>query len=169
DIIAARSIELGRFIDAYSTLTRLPDPVCVPFEVLPWIQQVALLEARVSVTVEPGPDLMLNADRGQLDQLLINLIANAAEAALESHDEAESQVTITWHTTDKNIQVQVQDNGPGLDQTRDVFVPFFTTKPQGCGIGLALSRQIAEVHHGYLTLQNRPDASGCVASLWLPL
>jgi two-component system nitrogen regulation sensor histidine kinase NtrY len=169
DIIAARSIELGRFIDAYSTLTRLPDPVYVPFEVLPWIQQVAHLETRVPVTVEPGPDSTLNADRGQLDQLLINLVANAAEAALESHDKAEAQVTITWLTTDKNVQVQVQDNGPGLVQTRDVFVPFFTTKPQGCGVGLALSRQIAEVHHGYLTLENRPDASGCIASLWLPL
>ncbi len=169
DIIAARSEELGRFIDAYSTLTRLPEPVVEPFDVGPWIQQAAHMDTRALVAVEPGLDLTLNADRAQLDQLLINLIANAAEAALESHDRAKSQVIITWHTTDKKIQVQVKDNGPGLDQTRDVFVPFFTTKPQGCGIGLALSRQIAEAHNGHLTLENRTDITGCVATLWLPL
>ncbi|MCF7976119.1 MAG: PAS domain-containing sensor histidine kinase, partial [Phycisphaerae bacterium] len=169
DIIAARSEELGRFIDAYSTLTRLPEPVLTPFDVGPWIQQVAQLETRVQVLVEPGPDLTIHADRAQLDQLLINLVANAAEAALESHDKTESQVAITWHTKDKAVQVLVKDNGPGLDQTRDVFVPFFTTKPQGCGIGLALSRQIAEAHQGYLTLENRSDGPGCVAGLWLSL
>jgi len=169
DIIAARSEELGRFIDAYSTLTRLPDPVLARFDVGPWIQQVAQLETRVQVTVEPGPDLVINADRGQLDQLFINLIANAAEAALEVYDKADAQVTITWHTGEKMLKVQVKDNGPGLDQTRDVFVPFFTTKSQGCGIGLALSRQIAEAHDGYLTLENRTDITGCVASLWFPL
>lgn len=169
DIIAARSEELGRFIDAYSTLTRLPDPVLVPFDVLPWIQQVAQLETRVQVTVEPGPDLTINADRGQLDQLLINLTSNAAEAALEVQEPDKVQVTITWQTTEKSLQVQVKDNGPGLDLARDVFVPFFTTKPQGCGIGLALSRQIAEAHNGYLTLENQSDGPGCVAGLWLSL
>jgi two-component system nitrogen regulation sensor histidine kinase NtrY len=169
DIIAARSEELGRFIDAYSTLTRLPDPVLAAFDVGPWIHQVAQLETRVQVTVESGLDLAIHADRAQLDQLLINLVANATEASLESHDRIEAQVTITWHTTDKVLQVQVKDNGPGLDQARDVFVPFFTTKPQGCGIGLALSRQIAEAHQGYLTLENRPDGPGCVAGLWLPI
>ena len=169
DIIAARSEELGRFIDAYSTLTRLPDPVLASFDVLPWIQQAAQLETRVSVRVEPGPEIAVSADRGQLDQLLINLIANAAEAALEVHEKAGAQVLITWQTTEKTLRVQVKDNGPGLDLTRDVFVPFFTTKPQGCGIGLALSRQIAEAHNGYLTLENRANDTGCSASLWLPM
>lgn len=169
DIIAARSNELGRFIDAYSTLTRLPDPVPEPFEVSPWVHQVAQLETRVSVTVEPGPELTILADRGQLDQLLINLVANAAEAALEVQDKDHAAVTLVWCTIDKQLQIQIQDNGPGLDQSRDVFVPFFTTKPQGCGIGLALSRQIAEAHHGHLTLENRSDAIGCTASLWLPI
>ncbi len=169
DIIAARSEELGRFIDAYSTLTRLPDPVLSPFDVGPWIQQVAQLETRVQMTVEPGPDLHVNADRGQLDQLLINLVANAAEASLEVQAQGKAQVVVTWQTTEKALQVEVRDNGPGLDQTRDVFVPFFTTKPQGCGIGLALSRQIAEAHNGYLTLENRSDGPGCVAGLWLSL
>jgi len=168
DIIAARSEELGRFIDAYSTLTRLPDPVLAQFDVAPWIQQVAHLETRVRVAVEPGPALVVNADRGQVDQLLINLVSNAVEAALEVNEKVAAQVFITWQTTDKTLQIQVKDNGPGLDQTRDVFVPFFTTKPQGCGIGLALSRQIAEAHNGYLTLENRSDSSGCSASLWLP-
>ena len=169
DIIAARSEELGRFIDAYSTLTRLPDPILAQFDVTPWIEQVAHLETRVQVAMESGPKLAIQADRGQLDQLLINLVSNAVEAALEVNEKSAAEVTITWQTTDKTLQVQVKDNGPGLDQTRDVFVPFFTTKTQGCGIGLALSRQIAEAHSGYLTLENRADSVGCIASLWLPI
>lgn len=170
DIIAARSEELGRFIDAYSTLTRLPDPVPTSFTIGPWIRQVAQLETRLPVTIDPGPDLNLQADRGQLEQLLINLISNAVEAALEIQPPDQAQVSLTWkQSPHQNLLIQVFDNGPGLEKTRDVFVPFFTTKSQGCGIGLALSRQIAEAHHGDLSLENRQDNTGCIARLTLPL
>ncbi len=167
-IIAARSEELGRFINAYSTLTRLPDPVPVPLQVGPWIRQITGMESRLKITVDPGPDVTIQADKGQLEQALINLLSNGIESARE-HQGDDADVTVTWAVNQRHLRILVLDNGAGLDPARDVFVPFFTTKPQGCGIGLTLSRQIAEAHHGDLTLENRQDGPGCVARLTLPL
>ncbi len=168
-IIAARSEELGRFIASYSKLTRLPDPVFNKVDVPEWIRQVISLETRLKVTVVPGPDATIEADRGQLDQLLINVVTNAVEASLETNPEGDGKVVIGWRVEGRHLQVWIDDDGPGLDEDRDVFVPFFTTKTQGSGIGLALSRQIAEIHGGYLTLENRPNENGCRACLWLPI
>jgi nitrogen fixation/metabolism regulation signal transduction histidine kinase len=169
EIIAERSEELGRFIASYSKLTRLPDPVFNEMNVGTWVQHVVGLETRVSVTTYPGYDITIEADRGQLDQLLINLVANAVEASLETRPDGDGKVVVGWRVEGRHLQVWVDDDGPGLDEARDVFVPFFTTKTQGSGIGLALSRQIAEAHGGYLTLENRPNVNGCRACLWLPI
>jgi nitrogen fixation/metabolism regulation signal transduction histidine kinase len=169
EIISARSDELGRFIESYSKLTRLPDPVLDEVNVRAWIQHVVGLETRLQVSLQPGPDATIEADRGQLDQLLINLVTNAVEAGLESNPEKNAEVKVGWRIEDRHLQVWVNDNGPGFDVSNDVFVPFFTTKAKGSGIGLALSRQIAEAHGGYLTLENRSDEKGCRACLWLPL
>jgi two-component system nitrogen regulation sensor histidine kinase NtrY len=169
EIIAARSEELGRFIASYSKLTRLPDPVFDKVDVPEWIRQVISPETRLKVTVVPGPDAIIEADRGQLDQLLINLVTNAVEASLEANPDGNGEVVVGWQIEGQRLQVWIDDDGPGLDEVRDVFVPFFTTKAKGSGIGLALSRQIAEAHGGYLTLENRPNANGCRACLWLPI
>jgi len=169
EIIAARSEELSRFIASYSKLTRLPDPVFENVDVCMWIQHVCGLETRLKVIVIPGPDATIEADRGQLEQLLINLVTNAVEASLESNPDGRGEVKVGWRIEDRHLQVWVDDNGPGLDETSDVFVPFFTTKVKGSGIGLALSRQIAEAHGGYLTLENLFTKNGCRACLWLPL
>jgi nitrogen fixation/metabolism regulation signal transduction histidine kinase len=169
EIIADRSEELGRFIASYSKLTRLPDPVFDEMNVSTWVQHVVGLETRVSVITYPGYDITIEADRGQLDQLLINLVANAVEASLETRPDGDGKVVVGWRVEGRHLQVWVDDDGPGLDESRDVFVPFFTTKTQGSGIGLALSRQIAEAHGGYLTLENRPNVNGCRACLWLPI
>jgi len=165
ELIAGRSESLTRFLAAYTRLARLPPPKLANVDVPAWIQRVARLETRVAVEILPGTPVVVMADGDQLDQLLINLIANATDAALTTG----GGVKVRWKARAHLVDVDVIDGGPGLPETKNLFVPFFTTKPQGSGIGLVLSRQIAEAHGGRLTLANRRDAKGCVASLSLPI
>jgi len=164
-VIASRSQGLARFLAGYTQLTRLPQPRIAPVPVAAWVQRVARLETRIPITVQPGPALTLQADGDQLDQLLINLVSNAVDAALVTG----GAVCVRWTRTDGRFELTVTDDGPGLPASANLFVPFFTTKPGGTGIGLALSRQIAEAHGGSVTLTNREDSRGCVARLSLPV
>lgn len=164
-IIRSRTEALGRFMAAYARLARLPQPTLGPVNVTEWITRVAKLEARAKVQLEKGPPLVISADGDQLEQLLINLVHNAADAAHETR----GAVKVTWSRFSSYLEVSVLDEGPGIPNTANLFVPFFTTKPGGSGIGLVLSRQIAEAHGGTLTLQNRRDARGCEAKLRLPI
>jgi nitrogen fixation/metabolism regulation signal transduction histidine kinase len=164
-IIGARSESLSRFMQAYARLARLPAPRCQPVEVGELVRRVAGLETRVNVRVASGPDVTVEADGDQLEQLLINLIRNAADAALQTGGE----VSVGWTRINSHLDLSVEDEGPGLPNTANLFVPFFTTKPGGTGIGLILSRQIAEAHGGTLKLANRRQGTGCVARLRLPV
>jgi two-component system, NtrC family, nitrogen regulation sensor histidine kinase NtrY len=164
-IIRSRTEALGRFMAAYSQLARLPQPKLLPVNVTEWICRTVKLETRVKVVVEKGPDVVISADADQLEQLLINLIRNAADATLETG----GCVQVEWSRKGAQLDVWVVDEGLGLPNTTNLFVPFFTTKPGGSGIGLVLSRQIAEAHGGELTLKNRSDARGCRAMLRLPV
>jgi nitrogen fixation/metabolism regulation signal transduction histidine kinase len=164
-IIAARSEALSRFMEAYARLARLPPPQLQPVSLEPLIRRVAGLETRLSVTLIPGPDLTIHADGDQLEQLLINLVRNAVDASLETG----GGVRVGWTKAASYLDVWIEDEGPGLSNTANLFVPFFTTKPGGSGIGLVLSRQIAEGHGGVLTLENRATGRGCEARLRLPL
>jgi len=164
-VITARADALSRFMEAYSRLARLPQPKLGAVEIELLIRRVAGLETRVPLVLAPGPNLMIQADGDQLEQLLINLLRNAADAALET----KGGVKIGWAKTGSQLEIRVEDEGPGLSNTANLFVPFFTTKPGGSGIGLALSRQIAEAHGGTLTLENRKQGTGCLARLRLPL
>ena len=165
ELIAKRSESLTRFLASYAKLARLPAPKLGKVDVAAWVQRVARLETRLPVDIIPGPETTLRADGDQLDQLLINLIANAVDAARTTG----GGVRVRWAPSGKMLDVIVEDDGPGLPETANLFVPFFTTKPTGSGIGLVLSRQIAEAHGGRLTLANRSDATGCQARLQLPL
>jgi nitrogen fixation/metabolism regulation signal transduction histidine kinase len=165
EVISSRADSLARFIESYSKLARLPPPRLQPLSVGDLIRRVAALETRINVNVVSGTDVMVRADAVQLEQLLINLIRNAADAALETNGDVE----VEWIRQNGQVVVSIKDEGLGLANTTNLFVPFFTTKTTGSGIGLVLSRQIAEAHGGTLSLQNRNDANGCIAKLQLPL
>jgi len=164
-IIRSRTEALGRFMTAYAQLARLPQPKLLPVRVSEWVGRSVKLETRVTVSLGKGPDAVISADPDQLEQLLINLIRNAADAALETN----GGVQVGWKRSRGQLELWVVDDGPGLPNTANLFVPFFTTKPGGSGIGLVLSRQIAEAHGGELILKNRADARGCEARLRLPI
>jgi two-component system, NtrC family, nitrogen regulation sensor histidine kinase NtrY len=164
-VIGNRSESLSRFMEGYARLAQLPPPKLGPVDVNAWIRRVAFLDARLPVTVIPGPESIVKADSDQLDQLLINLLRNAIDAALFTG----GGVQISWTKLPSAVEVRVDDEGPGISNTANLFVPFFTTKPHGSGIGLVLCRQIAEAHQGSLTLENRVGGRGCRALLRLPV
>jgi PAS domain S-box-containing protein len=165
-VIGSRADALSRFTAAYAQLAKLPPPRLVPIVLKPLVQRVAGLETRVPVTVKPGPDVTIRADGDQIEQLLINLLKNAAEATLDTHG---SGVVVSWQRSARGVDVSIDDDGPGPPKTSNLFVPFFTTKAGGSGIGLVLSRQIAEAHGGTLTLEPGVTGSGCRATLTLPI
>jgi signal transduction histidine kinase len=152
-------------MEAYSRLARLPPPKLQPTDIAPLLRRVASLETRLTVILVPGPELSVMADPDQLEQLLINLQKNAVDASIQTHGD----VRIGWNLHVGALEIWLEDEGPGLSNTANLFVPFFTTKPGGSGIGLVLSRQIAEAHGGTLTLENRPGGAGCIARFILPL
>lgn len=164
-VIAGRSDGLARFMNAYARLARLPAPQLRPVEVGTWILRAASLDPRKQIPVIPGPDLTIQADSDQLDQVLINLVKNAVDAAMETG----GGVQVGWDKRNGFLEVWVRDEGPGIPSASNLFVPFFTTKPGGSGIGLVLSRQIAEAHGGSLSLENVTSGRGCEARLRLPL
>ena len=165
NLIETRSGALGRFLRQYAQLAKLPKPQERPIQILPLARRIAELENRLPIALGAEADIQLQADPDQLEQLLINIVRNAVDATLET----DGTVTIAWKPVDGFLELTVEDEGAGLPDTSNLFVPFFTTKPQGSGIGLALSRQIAEAHGGTLSLENRTPQRGCRATLRLPL
>ena len=173
EIIETRAASLNRFLQAYRQLAQMPPPVLRKSSLRDIAQRVAALETRMEVKVAASSDVEMMVDPDQLEQMLINLVRNAAEAALEAANTGNGssahapEVTVSWKATDKDVIVTVEDNGPGLLNPSNLFTPFYTTKPTGNGVGLVLSRQIAEAHQGTIELSNRPGARGCVAEVVL--
>jgi nitrogen fixation/metabolism regulation signal transduction histidine kinase len=163
-VITSRSESLSRFIGAYARLAKLPRPQLQPLDVAASVGRAVSFETRLHVEISPGPELIVQGDPDQLEQVLINLLRNAADASLTTN----GGVRIGWRRDGSMLEIWIKDDGPGLSSTANLFVPFFTTKPGGSGIGLVLSRQIAEGHGGALMLENRSDGQGCIARLRLP-
>jgi len=164
-VIAARSDSLSRFTTAYARLARLPAPRVDTVTISALVRRVAGVETRLPIHVADSPDVQIRADPDQLEQLLINLVHNAADAALQTG----GAIAVGWRREGRSFELWIDDEGAGLTNASNLFVPFFTTKPGGSGIGLVLSRQIAEAHGGTLTLENRTDRQGCRAYLRLPV
>jgi nitrogen fixation/metabolism regulation signal transduction histidine kinase len=172
EVIESRAESLNRFLQAYRQLMGLPAPRLEHVSIATLVGRVARLETRVEVRVAGSADLTLSADADQIQQALINLLRNAAEAALspDAANEGLANVTIGWEREGEEVAIAITDNGPGLTNPGNLFVPFYTTKPTGTGIGLVLAQQIAQAHRGAVELRNRTDGvSGCRAELRLPL
>jgi nitrogen fixation/metabolism regulation signal transduction histidine kinase len=172
EVIENRSESLNRFLQAYRQLMRLPAPKLSAVSLAELVERVAELERRVAVTVNRTADVVLQIDADHIEQALINLVRNAADAALspDASGGGAAHVEISWLIAGGEVVIEVLDNGPGLTNAGNLFVPFYTTKPGGTGIGLVLAQQIAQAHRGSVQLANRTDGhSGCKADLRLPL
>ena len=177
-IIESRAESLNRFIQAYRQLAQLPPPVLQSVALPALIERAVALETRVAIQIKPGPHAVLQLDPDQIEQLVINLLRNAVEAALARFPGSEMnghsarelpEVSITWRLSPPTLVILIEDNGIGLNNPSNLFVPFYTTKPNGSGIGLALARQICEAHGGVLQLANRINGAGCGAEIRLPM
>ncbi|MBY0505709.1 MAG: PAS domain-containing sensor histidine kinase [Bryobacteraceae bacterium] len=174
EVIATRSESLSRFLGSYARLAKLPKPVMAPIDVPALVRRTIALETRLPCTMIEGPGVTVRGDSDQLEQVLINLVKNAVDASLEAGWKShEKLVEVGWAVQTPlggapQLEIWIGDRGPGLASTANLFVPFFTTKPGGSGIGLVLARQIVEGHGGSLTLENREPGPGCEARVILP-
>lgn len=171
DVIENRADSLNRFLQAYRQLMGMPAPKLAPVSVTALLERVARLETRLPLTLAEAQDVTAMADADQLQQALINLVRNATDAALDPDGSRNTppSVEIMWSRSATDVTIAIRDNGPGLTNETNLFVPFYTTKQGGSGIGLVLAKQIAEGHHGTLRLMNRVPGPGCEAELRLPL
>jgi signal transduction histidine kinase len=164
-VVESRADALHRFVQSYRLLAQLPAPQFKPVSLGPLLERVALLEQRVPVHLEPGPPAILDADPDQLEQMFINLLANAVDASVAN---GAQPVRASWQLADTAVLVTIDDRGLGIANTENLFVPFYTTKPAGSGVGLALAQQIARAHGGEVRLFNRDDGVGARATIKLP-
>jgi two-component system nitrogen regulation sensor histidine kinase NtrY len=165
-VVESRADSLHRFVQSYRLLAQLPPPQFKPVPVGSLLERVVLLEQRLHVHLETGPAVVLHADPDQLEQMFINLLTNAVDASLTNGGQP---VRTGWHIDDSVLLVTIEDRGMGIANAENLFVPFYTTKPAGSGVGLALAQQIARAHGGEISLVNREDGEGARATIRLPL
>jgi len=165
-VVESRADALHRFVQSYRLLAQLPPPQLRQVSLAALLERVVLLEQRVSIQLDPGPPVTLHADPDQLEQMFINLLANAVDASLATEA---LPVRVSWWVAGSNLLVAIEDRGLGIANTDNLFVPFYTTKPSGSGVGLALAQQIARAHGGEIQLQNREDGEGARATIRLPV
>lgn len=165
-VVESRADALHRFVQSYRLLAQLPPPHMKPVPLPALLERIVLLEQRLAVELEPGPAVTIHADPDQLEQMFINLLANAVDATLANQAQS---VKVAWRVADSSAWVSIEDSGFGIANTENLFVPFYTTKPKGSGVGLALAQQIARAHGGEIRLVNREEGDGARATVRLPL
>jgi two-component system, NtrC family, nitrogen regulation sensor histidine kinase NtrY len=165
-VVESRADALHRFVQSYRLLAQLPPPQFKMVALGPLLERVVVLEQRLAVQLETGPPVILDADPDQLEQMFINLLRNAVDATLANGTE---EVRVFWRVDDAALVVTIDDRGMGIANADNLFVPFYTTKPAGSGVGLALAQQIARAHGGEISLINREDGDGARARVRLPL
>jgi len=165
-VIESRADALHRFVQSYRKLAQLPPPALRPVALAALLERVVLLEQRLPAQLDPGPPTVLNADPDQLEQMLINLLANAVDASLGNNSQS---VRISWQSADSAVLIAIEDRGLGIANADNLFVPFYTTKPAGSGVGLVLAQQIARAHGGEVQLANRDGGQGARAIVRLPV
>jgi two-component system nitrogen regulation sensor histidine kinase NtrY len=165
-VVESRADALHRFVQSYRLLAQLPPPHLRAISLGTLLEQIVLLDQRLAIEFVPGPAITLQADRDQLEQMLINLLANAVDASLANQAQS---VRVSWRVADASVWINIEDRGQGIANTENLFVPFYTTKPKGSGVGLALAQQIARGHGGEIRLVNREDGDGARATVRLPL
>ncbi len=164
-VVESRADALHRFVQSYRQLAQLPPPQLRPVALAELLERVVLLEQRLVVELDEGPAVQVNADPDQLEQMFINLLANAVDASLARGAQL---VRLSWKVDARSVLVTIEDRGLGIANAENLFVPFYTTKPAGSGVGLALAQQIARAHGGEVQLVNREDGVGARASVRLP-
>jgi two-component system nitrogen regulation sensor histidine kinase NtrY len=165
-VVESRADALHRFVQSYRLLAQLPPPQFKPVSLGPLLERVVLLEQRLPVHLDAGPPVTIDADPDQLEQMFINLLRNAVDASLANGSQP---VHAFWRREEAGLLVAIEDRGMGIANSENLFVPFYTTKPAGSGVGLALAQQIARAHGGEIALVNREDGEGARATIRLPL
>ena len=167
-LIRERGTGLIEFVQKYRNLSKLPLPNLGDIDLIGLLNGIAGLfknemeEKGISLSVKVNPEnLTLTADRKLIEQVLINLVRNAVEALSEM---PEGQVQILAEQIDGSVRIRVVDNGPGIPENimDQIFIPFFTTKEEGSGIGLSLSRQIMRLHQGTIDIRSVPSEETCI-------
>jgi len=164
EVIGRRADSLARFLAGYGKLARLPPLRVAAFRLDLCLGRLAMLETRMRVVVTGTSEVIVHGDEDQLTQAFINLLRNAVEASLP----VGGGVRVGWTADERFVHVTIEDDGVGLPDSDTLFVPFFTTKPGGSGIGLSLVRLIVESHAGAVDLSSRREARGARAVVRLP-
>ncbi len=171
-VIENRAESLNHFLQAYSELAQLPSPHRRTVALRPLLERVCQLETRMQVQLTPGPAVHMAADPDQLQQALINLVKNAVDASLSRvwppDQTGQPEALVTWRVTGRDAVITIADTGVGIANASNLFVPFYTTKAGGTGIGLVLAQQIVEGHGGTIRLRNKAEG-GCEAEVRLPI
>jgi nitrogen fixation/metabolism regulation signal transduction histidine kinase len=161
-VISERANSLTDFIKRYAKVAKLPEPNKQLFTMSQLLAHTAIIPAnRTDIVIDDNSEqaMELYADLSMFEQVIINLLKNALEAG--------APVGLSWGENKSSQWLHITDHGKGIKNPANLFVPFYSTKPQGSGIGLVLCQQIIEKHQGSITIENRTEG-GCLVSINLP-